>query len=149
MVAQEVPRVDSGFVAVVPGEVESVVSHWRDGVGARRGLIHGQEGWFFVRRLADGAAGLLALGVAGGAGAGVAQPGEAPCAAMAVFPIDFEAGAFTLMHAHLDGLALFGGQLAFLARFALKLFFGDESNAFVAHAGFIFSQTGLKREMGA
>ncbi len=62
--------------------------------GAGRGFVEGEGAAGFGLGLAEGAVGLLALLVAGGARAGVAQEGEGPGALVAVFPVDGDAGAF-------------------------------------------------------
>ena len=84
----------------MPVELEGVAAY---GMGAgglgRRGVHLKWVGW-----LGFGLAGLAvllgALLIAGGAGASVAEPGESPCAAMAVLPVDFQALAFGEEYTH-------------------------------------------------
>ncbi len=80
-------------------------------------------------------AGLAPLGfpllVAGGAGAGIAQPGEAPVAPVPVFPDDLEALAGGLLHADLRRRHRLARQLRL--RGALRLFRADQANPFVTH----------------
>ena len=90
--------------------------------------------------LAGSAAGFLALVMARGAGAGMAQPREAPRAFVAVFPVDFEAGAFGLVNAHFDRLFGVAGKLSVLVFFAPRLLGADQADAFVTHTLSIFAE---------
>src|ERR1035437_1601479 len=94
---QVVPGVDAGFVAVVPFELQCVLADGRHFDRTGRLLIHRQQGLGFRLWLARCAAGLLALFMAGGAGAGVAQPTESPRALVAGAPVNLHAAAFTLL----------------------------------------------------
>jgi hypothetical protein len=59
-------------VAVVPLKFEGVLADWGDVDRARWIFVHHKKGLRFGLRFAGCAAGLLALFVAGGAGAGIA-----------------------------------------------------------------------------
>src|ERR1700759_4879373 len=100
MAAQEIPAIDAAGVTVLPVELEGITAD-RVGAGwARRRFIELQK----LLRLRLGVAGLAALLFAlfdaGGAGAGIAQPGEGPVAAVTVFPVDLHPGALGLEDAN-------------------------------------------------
>ena len=101
--AEKVPGVDAAGVAVLPVELDGVAAYGVGAGGARGGLVHLQELFWFRLGVARLAVLLLPLFDAGGAGAGVAQPGEVPVAAVAVFPIDLHAGAFGLEDTYFAG----------------------------------------------
>ena len=88
-------------MAVVPLEFEGVLADGCDFDRARWVFVHHEEGLGFGLRLSGLAAGLIAFFVAGGAGAGVAQPAEVPVTLVAIAPVDLDAGAFGLLDADL------------------------------------------------
>jgi len=120
-------------VAVEPVELDGVAAH---GVGAGRfdgRGVHGQKlGWpgFELTGLAAFRFPLLD---AGGAGAGLAQPGKVPGAAVAVCPVDLKPPALSEQNTNLlrsDGDA--GERLVVLV-LACLLAFVYNAYAFVAH----------------
>jgi len=99
--AQIIPGVDAAGVAVLPVELDCVAA---DGLRAGRlhgRGIHGQDGGWPGLWLPYFTAIRLALLDAGGAGAGITQPGKAPGAVVAVNPIDLHALALRDEHADL------------------------------------------------
>src|SRR6266702_179598 len=132
--AQVIPRVDAGFVAVVPLELQRVLADRSDVHRSRRRFVHHQQRLRLWLRLAGRAAALLALIVACGARAGVAQPAEVPRTLVAIAPVDFDAGAFSLLDADFQGSdGVRRETVIFVPGIALGLFFADDANSFVAH----------------
>src|SRR6185437_12744646 len=86
--------------------------------------------------LAWTAAGFFAFVVASGAGAGVAEPLEAPGAVVAVFPVDFEARTFGFVDANFGRVFSVAGKLALGVLFLFCFFRAYESDSFVAHGCF-------------
>ena len=99
--AEVIPGEDSVLMAVVPVEVDGVVTDRGDLGGAELRLKDGQRGGNRRRRLVGLAMALFALFGALGAGTGIAQVGKAVGALVAVFPDDFHGGAAGFMD--LDG----------------------------------------------
>ena len=143
--AEEVPGVDAAGVSVAPCEADGVGADGGDGGGSRGRLVHGEQVVGFGAGFAGLAACCVALFVAGGAGAGVAEPGEGPGAAVPVFPFDFHACAFGFVDADFGGLDGFGGELGVLLLGAAGLLFGNEADSFVAHVS-IFADEGDSRD---
>jgi len=140
MAAEEVPGVDAAGVAVFPMELDGVAADGLGAGGAGWGLVHLQQLRGFGLGLAGLAALNLALFDAGGAGAGVAQPGEVPMAAVAVFPVDFHAGALGLEDANFAGRkSLFAERASacFFALLALLFFLAEKANSLVAHTSIL------------
>ena len=129
---QEIPRVDAAGVAVVPAKGYGVSTCRCYVYRSRRVLIKRQEvGWSGLGR-SRGAAIFFAFFDAGGAGAGVAQPAEGPGTAVTIFPVNFHARAFRLMHFDASGL---GGVLRQILIFEVappRFLFPDNANSFVA-----------------
>src|SRR5579863_3218122 len=128
--AQVIPGINSGGVAIVPLEAECVIADRLGRFRPRGRLVHGQQS----RGLRLGNPRLaslrLALLVAGRAGAGVPQPGEAPVAAMAVLPRDLQPLSAGLLDAHLDRRDCFAGQRRGLT---VRFFSADQTDSFVTH----------------
>jgi hypothetical protein len=139
--AQVFPRVDAAGVSVDPVELQCIAADGQHGRRLRRRRVHGQQ----LRGPGPGLAGLaiflLTLFHAGGAGAGVAQPGETPGALVAVFPIDFEAFAFAEEHADLFRRDDGAGKRAVLLVVPGFLLLGGEADAFVAHISIVGQQS--------
>ena len=128
--AQKIPGVDAAGVAIGPVELQGVAT---DGMRGRR------KGWRREDRqqrslfgLPGFAAALIALLFADGAGTGIAQPGKAPGAVMAVFPVDLQTFAFGDQNPNFGRGQGFTGVFEG-SGFLCPLFIADESNAFVAH----------------
>ena len=76
--AEVFPGVEAGLVAVVPLELEGVLADGRDLDGPGRRFVHDEEGLRLRLGLPGFPASSLAFFMAGGAGAGIAQPAEGP-----------------------------------------------------------------------
>jgi hypothetical protein len=131
--AQILPRIDSGSVTVEPVELQCVAAYRMGAGGLGRRGVHGQNSCRLALRLSRLAAFLGALVVAGGAGAGIAQPGKGPGAAMPVLPVDLQALALGEQHTHLLRGEGDARQGAILFRLARRMFLVDKTYAFVAH----------------
>lgn len=108
-VAQVIPRIDAVLVAVIPAEADGVVAHRSNLGGAEDGLEHHQRtGVFRARGLIGQAMLLLALVVAQGAWATVAQVGKGVGGLVAVVPDDVHGAAVRLVN--LDGCGLQGAH---------------------------------------
>src|SRR5580704_6893984 len=109
--AQETPGVDAEVVVVVPRELDGVFADafGGDGLGGR--FEHGQRSERGLRRVAGTAPGLLALLVAHGAGAGIAQIDEVVVRNVAVVPRNVYARARGEIHLHRLGICGRGGRL--------------------------------------
>jgi hypothetical protein len=130
--AEVVPGVDSGGVAVFPVELKRVAADGGDGLGLGGGRVHGEK----LRGCGFGLAGIETRGfahvIAGGAGAGVAEPLESPRAFVSVGPVDLKAFALGEEDADFEGSDGFARELVglFTAGF---FFFADDADAFVTH----------------
>src|ERR1035438_1993708 len=96
--AQVFPRVDAARVAVCPVKLQRIAAHGVSAGWLGRWSVHGKDSGGLRLGLAGFAAFQLALFNAGGAGTCLAKPGEAPRAAVAVYPIDFHALALPEQH---------------------------------------------------
>ena len=81
------------LVAIIPLEADGVAANGSSFLRFGRGMKHGQRSRFGFGRLSDFSAALIALFIAERAGAGIAQPGKAVMALVAVFPLDIQAGS--------------------------------------------------------
>lgn len=102
--AEIVVTEDAGRVPVVETDLDGVVADLSSGIGARFGLVHGEEGGGRETRRDRGVL-VAALIIAGGAGAIVAQIGEIKVTGVAVGPGDVDAS--TGFYVDFDG----GGPL--------------------------------------
>ena len=119
---------------VLPIELQSIASH---GMGAgwlgRRG-VHRQQSGGLGFGLPWLAALVAALFVAGGTGAGVAEPRKGPSATMPVLPVDLETLALGEQNTHLFRCYRDAGQRAVVFCLARRMFLVDKTNAFVANS---------------
>ena len=131
---QELPRINSAAVPVIPIETDRVLAHGIDFPRSGWLLIHRQGARFRFRRLADLPSAAFAFFVAGRAGAGVAQPGERVMAAVAVSPFNVHTLTGRLLHFHRFGISSGKGQNAALLRLdAGHLLGGSRFDGFVGH----------------
>src|ERR1700677_4209564 len=121
-------------MSVLPVELQGVAA---DRVGGDRPggwRVHGQNRCWLSHRLAGFTAFFFPLFVTGGTGAGIAQPGKAPGAAMSVLPVNLQALALRDQNAHLLRSEGDAGQRAVAARFTRRVLLIDKANAFVTHS---------------
>ena len=117
----------------MPVELEGVAAYGMGAGWLGRRNKHWEHGGWFGFGLAGFAAGVVAFLVAGGAGAGFAEPGKGPSAAVAVLPVNLEAFAFREQDADLFWSNGDAGERTVFFRLAGDVVFFDETNAFVAH----------------
>jgi hypothetical protein len=91
--AQEFPRVNAEVVIVIPLEADGVLPNTFGGKRFGGGFEHGQGAWRRFRGLTRRTAGFVALFVAHGAGAGVAQENESVMRGVGVGPNDVHASS--------------------------------------------------------
>ena len=92
-VAQELPRIDPQFVAIVEMKFDGVFANAFRRSRFDGGLEHRQGSRRSFRRIAGLLVVLGSLLIAQGAGAGIPQEGKRVVGLVAVFPRDVEAGA--------------------------------------------------------
>src|SRR5271156_656223 len=146
--AEVIPGVDPSLVAVIPVKADGVAADGRNRLGPCRCFVQLQQRGRLRLLLAWLAAGCSALLMAGGARAGVAQPGEVPAALVAVFPVDLHAGAGRLLHPDTGRLGRLAGQIGtrgLLRPPPRRPFLADKSDAFVAHHNPRFKNTASRR----
>src|ERR1700677_3920528 len=146
--AKVIPGVDPALVAVIPAKADGVAADRGYRFRPCRRLVHLQQRGRLGLRLAWLAAGGSAFLMAGGAGAGIAQPGKVPAALVPVLPVDLHARAGRLLHPDTGRLGRLAGQIAMrgLLRPPLRrLFLADKSDAFVAHHNPCFKNTASRR----
>src|SRR6202162_4478956 len=98
--AQELPRIESEVVVVVPGKLNGVFAHALRGDGLGVGLENKQRAGGGGDGIAGASSRLAALIFAHGARAGVAQVNEVIVRDVAVIPFDINAGAGAEVHLH-------------------------------------------------
>jgi hypothetical protein len=92
-VPQELPRIESQIVVIVPDEFNGIPAHGFYLVRLGRGLEHGQRPRRQLRRISRLAASFTTFFIAQSAGAGIPQKAETVGGDMPVLPLDFHAGA--------------------------------------------------------
>jgi hypothetical protein len=98
--SQEVPRIDSAAMAIVPMEIDRIFPHWIDLNRTSRFLVHRQGTGFGLRGFPDFASAGFAFFVAGCTWTRIAQPRKGVMALMPILPLNVHALTGALLHLH-------------------------------------------------
>ena len=109
--AQVSPGIDAEVMVIVPCEAYRVLADGFGGERFGRGLEHGQHAGSQFGRLTWLAMGFVALFIAHGAGAGVAEIDEAVVRNVTIFPLNIHASAGGEIYLHGPGICGCGGGL--------------------------------------